>query len=110
MQRLREWDYYYTNPGHASLHNAYRAGYSWLGPKGTDPDGAPKECSGVMQMDGQCEAVAAVMELMAHSPASAKMGRSRSGRRNNSLIKAYHRRKDSLMKTDCVLHKSLIKK
>ena len=65
-QRLREWDYYYTNPGHASLHNAYRAGYSWLGPKGTDPDGAPKECSGVMQMDGQCEAVAAVMELMAH--------------------------------------------
>lgn len=65
-QRLREWDYYYTNPGHGSLHNCYRAGYSWLGPKGTDPDGAPKEVGGVMQMDGQCAAVAAVMELLAH--------------------------------------------
>jgi len=65
-QRLREWEYYFTNPGHASLHNSYRAGYSWLGPKGTDPDGAPKEVGGVMQMDGQCAAVAAVMELLAH--------------------------------------------
>ena len=52
---LRAWDTYYCDEGHGSHHNAVVPGFTaW--------------CDGrdVMQMDGQCAAAAAVLELMAH--------------------------------------------
>ena len=52
--KLRAWDRYYTNPGHGSCHDAQTPGFSVM--MGRD----------VMQMDGQCAAVTAVMEMMVH--------------------------------------------
>ena len=52
--KLRAWDRYYTNPGHGSCYDAQAPGFSVL--TGSD----------IMQMDGQCAAVTAVMEMMAH--------------------------------------------
>lgn len=52
--KLHAWDRYYTNPGHGSCHDAQVCGYSVM--MGRD----------VMQMDGQCAAVTAVMEMMVH--------------------------------------------
>ena len=52
--KLRAWDRYYTNPGHGSCYDAQAPGFSVL--IGSD----------IMQMDGQCAAVTAVMEMMAH--------------------------------------------
>ena len=52
---LRNWKTFFNNPGHGSLHDSYRKGFSsWC------------RRSDIMQMDGQCAAVTAVMELMAH--------------------------------------------
>ena len=51
---LHAWEAFYTNPGHGSCHDAQKAGFSNM--KGRI----------VMQMDGQCAATTAVMELMAH--------------------------------------------
>ena len=51
---MRAWDRYYTNPGHGSCYDAQAPGFSVL--IGSD----------IMQMDGQCAAVTAVMEMMAH--------------------------------------------
>ena len=51
---LRAWEAFYTNPGHGSCHDAQKAGFSNM--KGRI----------VMQMDGQCAATTAVMEMMAH--------------------------------------------
>ena len=52
---LRAWDLYYCDEGHGSHHNAVRHGFTaWCGGRG------------VMQMDGQCAAAAAVLELLAH--------------------------------------------
>jgi len=52
---VRAWQAFYTNPGHGSLHDAFREGFSVM-------SGRKK----IMQMDGQCAAVTAVMEMMAH--------------------------------------------
>ena len=52
--KLRAWDRYYTNPGHGSCYDTQIPGFSVL--IGSD----------IMQMDGQCAAVTAVMEMMAH--------------------------------------------
>ncbi len=52
---LRDWDTFYCDEGHGSHHNAVRKGFTKY-INGND----------VMQMDGQCAAAAAVLELMAH--------------------------------------------
>lgn len=51
---LKSWDVYFTNPGHASCHDAQKPGFSEM--RGRK----------VMQMDGMCAAVTAIMELMVH--------------------------------------------
>ena len=63
---IHAWDAYFCNERHGSHHNAYRQGFSDMmmvssGPKGETIDG-----SYIMQMDGQCAAVTAVMEMMVH--------------------------------------------
>lgn len=45
---------HFTNPGHASCHDAQKPGFSEM-----------RGCK-VMQMDGMCAAVTAIMELMVH--------------------------------------------
>ena len=55
VQMLRNWKVFYNNPGHGSLHDAFRKGFTVMAGRPT-----------IMQMDGQCAAVTAVMELMAH--------------------------------------------
>ena len=55
VHALHSWKTFYNNPGHGSLHDAFRPGYTVFLSSPT-----------VMQMDGQCAAVTAVMELMAH--------------------------------------------
>ena len=60
---LRSWDAYFCNPGHGSLHNAYAPGFSTFTVFGSFAGSGDGQ---VMQMDGQCAAAAAVLELMAH--------------------------------------------
>ena len=55
VQTLRAWKAFYNNPGHGSLHDAFNEGFSVMSGRKT-----------IMQMDGACAAVTAVMELMAH--------------------------------------------
>ena len=55
VQTLRSWKTFYNNPGHGSLHDAFYTGYSTMYGRKT-----------VMQMDGQCAAVSAILELMAN--------------------------------------------
>ena len=53
--RLHDWVRYFCNDGHGSHHNAVRPGFtSWI------------NGLGIMQMDGQCAAATAVLELLAH--------------------------------------------
>ena len=52
--RLRDWDRYFTNPGHGSCHDAQAPGFT------------VRTRLRVMQMDGQCAAAAAILEMMAH--------------------------------------------
>ena len=52
---VRAWKTFYNNPGHGSLHDAFREGFTVMCGRKT-----------VMQMDGQCAAATAVMEMMAH--------------------------------------------
>ena len=53
--RLHDWVRYFCNDGHGSHHNAVRPGFtSWI------------NGLGIMQMDGQCAAATAVLELFAH--------------------------------------------
>ena len=59
--RLREWETFFCNPGHGSLHNAYASGYTLLA-----TDSAWTAGRQIMQMDGQCAAATAAMELMVH--------------------------------------------
>ena len=60
---LHDWETYYCNPGHGSLHNAYLPGFTaWTISESFVNSGDGQ----VMQMDGQCAAAAAVMELMVH--------------------------------------------
>ena len=52
---LRAWDRYFCDEGHGSHHNAVFCGFTaWSWGRG------------VMQMDGQCAATTAVMELLVH--------------------------------------------
>ena len=55
VHALRAWKTFYTNPGHGSLHDAFNEGFSVMSGRKT-----------IMQMDGQCAAVTAALELMAH--------------------------------------------
>ena len=52
---LLSWRTFYNNPGHGSLHDAFRKGFTAMAGRPT-----------IMQMDGQCAAATAVMEMMAH--------------------------------------------
>jgi len=52
---IRAWKTFYNNPGHGSLHDAFREGFSVMSGRKT-----------IMQMDGQCAATTAIMEMMAH--------------------------------------------
>ena len=52
---LLSWRTFYNNPGHGSLHDAFRRGFTTMVWRPT-----------IMQMDGQCAAATAVMEMMAH--------------------------------------------
>ncbi|MBP5543949.1 MAG: hypothetical protein ILM98_07730 [Kiritimatiellae bacterium] len=60
---LRAWDAYFCNPGHGSLHNAYAPGFSTFTISGSFAGSGNGQ---IMQMDGQCAAAAAVLEMMAH--------------------------------------------
>jgi len=55
VHALKSWKTFFNNPGHGSLHDAFRKGYTIF-------TGRPT----IMQMDGQCAAATAVMELLAH--------------------------------------------
>ena len=55
VARLRAWEDHFCDAGHGSHHNSVRDGFTkWTGGES------------VMQMDGQCAATAAVLEMMAH--------------------------------------------
>ena len=55
VQMLRCWDAYFCDEGHGSHHNAVWDGFTNM-----------RKGRSVMQMDGQCAAVTAVLELMVH--------------------------------------------
>ncbi len=61
--RLHDWVRYFCNPGHASLHDAYDTGFTVYLPKKAFGDG---KHGIIMQMDGQCAAATAAMELLVH--------------------------------------------
>lgn len=52
---LQAWDRFYSDEGHGSHHNPVRPGFAAAGGG-----------RGIMQMDGQCGAATAVMELLVH--------------------------------------------
>ncbi len=55
VDRLRAWENHFCDDGHGSHHNSVLDGFTkWTGGES------------VMQMDGQCAATAAVLEMMAH--------------------------------------------
>ncbi|MBR1921560.1 MAG: hypothetical protein IJ829_06115 [Kiritimatiellae bacterium] len=60
---VRAWDAYFCNPGHGSLHNAYAPGFSTFTIFGSFAGSGDGQ---IMQMDGQCAAAAAVLEMMVH--------------------------------------------
>ena len=55
IHMLHGWKMFYNNSGHGSLHDAFSPGFSVMMGRPT-----------IMQMDGQCAAATAVLELMAH--------------------------------------------
>ena len=63
VEFLRSWDAYFCNPGHGSLHNAYAPGFSTFTIFGSFAGSGDGQ---IMQMDGQCAAATAVLEMMAH--------------------------------------------
>ncbi len=63
VELIRAWDAYFCNPGHGSLHNAYAPGFTALTISGSFANSGAGQ---IMQMDGQCAAASAVMELLAH--------------------------------------------
>ena len=55
VRLLHDWDAFFCDPGHGSHHDAWTPGFSsWT----RHPE--------IMQMDGQCGAATAVLELLAH--------------------------------------------
>jgi len=65
-EMIRAWDAYFCNEGHGSHHNAYRQGFSDMMMASSGPKGETIDGSYIMQMDGQCAATTAVLELMVH--------------------------------------------
>lgn len=69
VDMLHLWERYFTNGGHGSRHDVYRPGFSvmtrtfWDALCGRVGDRPGSE---IMQMDGQCGAVTAILELMVH--------------------------------------------
>jgi hypothetical protein len=63
VEFLRAWDAFFCNPGHGSLHNAYAPGFSTFTIFGSFAGSGDGQ---IMQMDGQCAAATAVLEMMAH--------------------------------------------
>jgi len=69
VDMLHAWEKYFTNEGHGSRHDIYRPGFSnmtrtfWDGYFGRIGD---KPGAEIMQMDGMCGAVTAILELMVH--------------------------------------------
>lgn len=67
---LKAWEAFFCNAGHGSRHDVYRPGLSVMrrGPNarafGVVGDAAKDE--EIMQMDAQCAAVAAILEMMVH--------------------------------------------
>ena len=66
---LHAWDTFFTNPGYGSRHDVYNQGFSVMRrgtnfPRFTIAGDAPGE--EIMQMDGMCASVTAIMELMVH--------------------------------------------
>jgi len=55
VEMLRAWDAYFCDEGHGSHHNAVFDGFTNF-----------RNGRGVMQMDGQCAAATAVLELLVH--------------------------------------------
>ena len=55
VEMLRAWDAYFCDEGHGSHHNAVHDGFTNF-----------RHGRSVMQMDGQCAAVAAILELLVH--------------------------------------------
>ena len=66
VETLRAWEHYFMNEGRGSRCWPYHRGYSTLALGRFDAAGKPVEGQEIMQMDGQCAAVAALMELMVH--------------------------------------------
>ena len=54
VDKLHAWERYFTNGGHGSCHDAQVPGFTVMTGRN------------VMQMDGQCAAVTAILELMVH--------------------------------------------
>ncbi len=65
VRMLQDWDYYFCNPGHGSHHDGFVHGFTTFGRGGFGPIGNETR-QDVMQMDGQCAATTAVMELLVH--------------------------------------------
>ena len=63
VELLHVWDAFFCNPGHGSLHNAYAPGFTCCT---ITSGGAGSGAGQIMQMDGQCAAATAVMELLVH--------------------------------------------
>ena len=55
VHAIHSWRIFYNNPGHGSLHDAFRPGFTIFMGRPT-----------IMQMDGQCAAATAVLEMMVH--------------------------------------------
>lgn len=68
VQMIHNWERFFTNPGHGSRHDPYVPGFSILGRwYNMGKEGvAEAPFTEIMQMDGQCAAVTAIMELMVH--------------------------------------------
>ena len=65
VKMLHSWYEYFTNPGHGSRHNPWKPGFVRFGNPRVDKDGRHHGHE-IMQMDGQCAFVSAVLEMMAH--------------------------------------------
>lgn len=60
---LRDWEAYFCNPGHGSLHDSYEPGFTTFTINNSFSGSGGSQ---IMQMDGQCAAATAVMEMMVH--------------------------------------------
>jgi len=65
---LNAWNEFFTNPGHGSHHDMYRPGFSVMRRGRNWRSFCEGDAVGeaIMQMDGMCACVTAIMELFAH--------------------------------------------